>query len=158
MSEEMFPPDLQYPSVEYGKSPTLVQLGYIFLYIMGGLDFLAVPFFVAYIFFFPMILKAAPAAAGPPPPPFLAAVMGVMYGVFAAISLLQGILKMIAANKLRKRSRHAWGWGLAAGIASCTQIQCSLLCVLPLAMGVYLIVILCRPQVQAYLRAAPESA
>jgi hypothetical protein len=156
MSEEMFPPDLPYPSNVHGKAPTLVQLGYIFLYIMGGIDFIAVPVLVVYIFFIPEIMKAGGPGAGPSPPPAFLAMMGVMLGICAFVSLLQGILKMIAATKLRKQSRHAWGWGLAAGIAACTQIQCSFCCVLPLAMGIYLIVILCRADVQNYLRAEPE--
>ena len=88
----------------------------------------------------------------------MAAAIGVAYGICAVISLLQGILKMIAATKLRRRSKYAWGWGLAAGIASCMELQCSLFCVLPLAMGIYMIVILCRQNVQSYLRTAPQPA
>jgi hypothetical protein len=148
--------DLPYEPNTYDNASMLVRLSFIFFYIVGGIDFLAVPFFIVYIFLFPMMLHASGPGGAPPPPAAVSYIVSATYGLCALISLLQGILKMIAATKLRRRSTGAWGWALAAGIAACLQLQCSFFCVLPLAAGVFTIVILCRENVRRYLREIPN--
>lgn len=156
MSEPPVMADLPYEPIRYDNAPTLVRLASIFFYITGAIDFLAVPLFVAYVFFFPMFLRAGTRPGAAPPPALMAPIVSAAYGLCALVSLLQGILKMIAATKLRRRSPGAWGWALAAGIAACLQLECSLFCVLPLANGVFTIVILCMESVRRYLREIPD--
>jgi hypothetical protein len=93
-----------------------------------------------------------------PPPAFLAKFFMIIYLVMAVISVAQGVVKMIAATKLRRRSRGAWGWALGVAIASCVQLECSFFCVGPLALGIYMIIMLCNDRVRRYLKDSASGA
>ena len=113
-----------------------------------------------------MHLHPAPAAVGPPAtifapahsPPlgsFQAYFFLVIYGGEGALALGAAAVKFIGAVKLLRRARNAWGWGLAAGIVGCVELWCSLGCVIPLAVGIYTIIILCFEHVRRYMQIAP---
>ncbi len=141
----------------YQRAERLVRLAGIFNVILAVLDMLAALVLVVIIVLLGNAVvpesvfyenSGFAAGGGPPPLPALLAVLGVE----AALAVGVAVVKLIGGNKLLRTSRHAWGWGLAAGIVGCTQFWCSVACIVPLAGGIYTIWILCRQDVRRYLR------
>jgi hypothetical protein len=102
--------------------------------------------------FMPWVLSQSAAGgggAGTAPPPTW--VLVALYGGMGIMSIAVGVLKLVGGLKLMRLRPGAWGWGLAAGIAGCPQVWCSLFCVMPLAVAIYTIVVLCRQDVRWYL-------
>ena len=164
------PPSTPYPPYDpagegYGQVPAdatvkkLIMLAFIFDFVMAGIDAVYGIGMIVAAFVVPAIITASaaagPAGASPPPP---TAVLVVIYCGMGLVSLLAGIVKLIAGLKMKRNSRGAWGWGLAAGIVACVQLWCSFFCVLPMAAGIYSIVILCREDVRSYFARGNETA
>jgi len=156
VTESQPPIDLPYASVtEFGNAALLVRLAAIFLYVAAGLDFLYGLIQIAMAFVMPYLMRASTPPGEAPPPPHMDMIIVIMYAAIGVLCLLVCGLKLIAATKLLRVRRHAWGFGLAAGIVSCTQFWCSLFCVLPMGAGIYTIVILCLENVRRYLAVPP---
>ena len=138
-----------YPS--YGSAPTLVRVAMILLYVMAGLDLFGGLGVAAAILLKFFVYHAVPVGAGHPPPPDVWVRVVIDSGI-AILCCLEGALLLVAATKLVRRSRNAWGLALAAAIVCCVQFQCSIFCVLPLGIGVYTIVVLVQESVRRYLQ------
>jgi hypothetical protein len=152
-------PELNYQSgTPYSNAPTLVLLTVIFNFVLAGLDCLyALLMIVGGIFMYVMFHKLAgmPTRPGAPPPPEW---VPLVYLAIAPLVLGASIVNFLAAMKVKRHAPNAWGWGLAAAIVNCVQLWCSWLCIVPLANGIFSIVVLCQPKVQAFLRSPlPQS-
>ena len=151
---------LAYMSVTnpYRNAPTLVLLAVIFNYVMAGIDLLYGLSCLGFAIFmyFTITSTTVTSGSGIPPERWIA----LLYAGPAIPSLAVATIKIIAATKMRRRSRHAFGWGLAAGIVGCIQIWCGVLCmpacIIPLGVGIYTIVIVCLDYVRAYLADRPQ--
>jgi hypothetical protein len=139
------PYDIAYQSGNaYRSAPTLVKLAAIFNFVMAGIDFV----YGLCLIVGTIIFAVLPDDPGDPPHWIIATIMAAITVLpFAAASL-----KLTAGLKLIRFGKSAGGWGLAAGIFGCTQLWCSYFCVLPLACGVFTIVVVCLENVRAYLR------
>ena len=129
----------------YGNAPILVKLAGIFLLVIAGLDFIYGV--VIAIMGFAMGVDVAHDASPPP--------MALFVGIFGGLTLLSlsvCAVKITAGVKLLRRRYHAWGWGLAGGIICCMQLWCSYFCVIPMAAGIFTIIVLCQQSVIRYLR------
>jgi len=137
----------------YGNAPSLVKLSAIFMLISAGLTGIGVLYMIFLAVFINSIFGHGGIAGPPPLPPFY---LRIIYGAMAVFALVVAILKTIAGLKLLRGGTRAWAWGLTSGIVSCIELLwCSLACFLPMAAGIFTIVILCKPNVQAYLRERP---
>jgi hypothetical protein len=151
------PHDLNYQTVRPESSAaTLVLLAFIFNYSAGGLEMLYALFRILSIFITSaMFIIPKPAGTAPA---FSFAGPAVMIAVDVAMFILSlgaGVLKVAAAEGLRRRTHWAWPTALAAGIVGCVEIWCSCCMVITLAAGVYTIVILCLESVRTYLQQRP---
>jgi hypothetical protein len=150
-----------------GNAPTLIRLAGIFGMVSCGIDLLyalgmgglSVGMHYLYSTVIPAAAAAAPPAPGAAPPPAMPPgtvwLMVATYGIPALLSLLVLTPKLIGASKLLRQGRSAWGWGLAMGIICCSQLwmfqPCCVPYLLPLATGIYTIIILSLPHVRTYL-------
>jgi len=157
--ENPAPADLDYQSTSpFGNAPTLLLLATIFNFVMAGLDFLyaiAMVGFTIFMYFMLERIAAVPPPAGGSPGPPLPHWFPLIYGAMAVPALGAAVVNLIAGLKLKRHSQGAWGWALAAAIVNCLQLWCNWGCVVPMANGIYSIIILCQPRVQAFLRARP---
>ena len=150
------PIDLAYETPQpSGNAALLVRLAAIFLLVSAGLDLIGFAWGVisAGINFW----SRRNFGAGPAPgvPVYLEAFMIVALVVPPLLSLGEAGIKGLAAWKFFRAGTRQWGWGLAAGIASCCEIWSCPCCFASWATGIYTIVILCLPHVRAFL-AAPD--
>ncbi|HVS72826.1 MAG TPA: hypothetical protein VHQ47_16335 [Phycisphaerae bacterium] len=147
------------PPEGYESAPKLVRLAGTFNIIVAVLDILSALGLGTMIVLLATgivpeaMLDSEPGMAlGGSRPPL--ALFLVTWGCCAALEIAVAVVKLVGATKLLHTSRNAWGWGLATGIVGCGQFWCGLTCVLPMAAGIYTIVILCREDVRRYLRDA----
>ena len=129
----------------------MLRLVAIFNFISAGIDLLYALAMIGVAIFIPVMIaqenaRGVPAGSSPPP-----ALFAVIYGACAVLSAAVGTVKLIGARKILARGCNAWGWGLAMGICGCPQLWCGLFFVLPLAAGIFTIVIMCRQDVRTYL-------
>jgi hypothetical protein len=141
----------------YGNAPLLVKLAAIFNFISAGLDLLQAIAGVGTAIFMQYILTQIPPAKPGAPPLVLPSptMFYALYGTPGILSLLVLGFKIYAGVKLLRRSRHAWGWGLAAAIIGCAEIWALSPCcigLLHIGIGVYSLVILCLADVRLYLQ------
>ncbi len=155
MSEppQEFPTDLMYESSPPGRNASLLlKLTMIFTYIVCGLHLMGGLLQTTLAIFMPYAMQVRPPAAAPGAPAPPAALFAVIYGVLAFVALAAAIVNFIAADRLRKRQRGAFAWILASAIVNVAGIfWCSLGCVLPLAAGIFTIVVLCQEGVRKEL-------
>jgi hypothetical protein len=153
-----FPHELVYQSVpEHRNAPMLVKLAGIFALVSAGLSFIGALYMAGMCIFMGYMAAHVAPGAGPPPPPFPIAIFYVVYGAFGVAAIAVGVVKIIGGLKLLRGGKNTWGWALAAAIVGCVELMwCSLGCVLPLAAGIFTIIILCQEHVRAYLRARPD--
>jgi len=146
----------------YGSAPLLLKIAGIVNIVMAGIDILyaalwaIVAICVATGALDPQLanLPERPAVApGDIPNSVLVA---VILGI-GVLALAAGLLKLIGGIKILRRSSGAWGFGLVSGILGCLQIWCSYLCLIPLAVGVFTIVVLSLENSRRYLRENPAS-
>ena len=132
------------------KAAMMLRLAAIFLFVSGGLDLVAVAYqglmLAMRINFVGVGVPRAPAS-------WAHVLLTIIPIVECALSVVIMGLKVIGGLMLLRGNRHAWGWGLAAGIAGCVHFWSCPCCLASIADGTYTIVILCLPQVKAYLRA-----
>ena len=154
MSNFDLPPPMQmsYESVRpHGNARVLLLLAGIFTLVTAGLDYLYAIVITGYgIFFATVTIPTTGPGVTPPPFDFQKVLPPILLGL-ALLSASVATLKLIAGIKLLRGSSRAWGWGLAAGIAGCTQIWCSYFCLIPLAVGIFTIVVLCLNDTRVYL-------
>lgn len=151
-----FPPD--FPTSQggsYGSAPGLVKAVAIANLILGAVDILYMILLGFYVVMFgtgviteKMIREQMQDRGGPMPP---MAVIITILSIFGVLSLAAAILKVTAGIKLLRRGSMAWGLGLAAGIVGSLQLWCLYGCVLPLAVGVFTIVVMCLQNTRNYL-------
>lgn len=162
LSDQPPPPDthpseLSYLTVTTSRDATLIQLAVVFNYIIAGADILAALAqlgLMGFMFYAMRQGGMVSAAGGPIPPEF----MLLVYPIYALFALSAATLNFLSAQTLRRRSNSAIGWTLAAGVVNCfALLWCSLGCVIPLAAGVYSIVIVCLEPVRALLRNSPTA-
>lgn len=149
------PFEMDYQSVNnQGNPELLVRLAGIFTIITASFDIIVAIFAVIYAIMVPFIPDAAftttgPAAATLPfnPKPMI---LGIAI-VAAVIAGAAGAVKLTGGIKLLRRSRNAWGWGLASGIIGCVALWCSYGCFIPMAAGIFTIVVLSKKSVRTFL-------
>jgi hypothetical protein len=154
-----FLPDISYATVTGSREGTLVRLAVIFNYIIAGADVLAALLQLAMMGLMYFVIQKG--GMGPPPPgpaPGLPPTFVILiYPVYALFALSAATVNFLSAQALRKRKPTAFGWTLASGIVNCfALLWCSLGCVLPLAAGIYSIVIMCLEPVRMHLQNGPQ--
>jgi len=167
--QEPAPPDFydgSYPAGDnaapYGGAPLLVKINAITNIVMSAIDV----FWALFLGILAICLATGtmglhdfngPERQGPTPgdPPVV--VVAVVMGGTAVVSFLAGILKLVGGIKLLRRSRGAWGFGLAGGIVGCLQVWCLYFCVLPMAVGIFTIIIMALENTRRYLHDNPAS-
>jgi hypothetical protein len=152
------PAELSYASV--GSNPqgaVLIKLAVIFNYVVAGLDVIAALGQLAMMgLMYYFMMRMTPPTATAPAMPALAFILYPFYALFASTA---ATLNFISARTLSNRGPWAFGWTLAAAIVDFfSLLWCSMGCILPLAAGVYLIVIVCLEQVRAELRRGDGAA
>ncbi|HVX85764.1 MAG TPA: hypothetical protein VH253_13360 [Phycisphaerae bacterium] len=136
-------------ALPHGNARILVLLAGIFTLVSGGLDF-----FYGCAMAFDAVIFSTVVASGPSSAtmPAFMKWMWAGYAAVAALSLVYCGVKIFAGIMLLRKRRHARGLGLAVGIMGCTEFWCSLFCFIPLAFGVFTLVVMCLGNVANYLR------
>jgi hypothetical protein len=136
----------------------LIKLAVIFNYIIAGLDVIAAAgqlTMLGFMYYF-MTRMTPPTATAPGMPPMI---FMLVYPFYALFALTAATLNFVSARTLARRGPWAFGWTLAAAIVDFfSLLWCSMGCILPLAAGVYSIVIVCLEQVRAELRKGESAA
>lgn len=136
-----------------GNAALLVQLAAIFNLVMGGLDaiYALVHLGIAGVVFYFLTLPGA-AGGGAGGGRWPSWTFSLIYVGMAALQISAGAVKITAGVKLLRLKKYPGVWGLVAGVVGCTQLWCGALCVFPLAVGIYTVVVFCLKDVKAYLR------
>ena len=150
------------------RARTRVMLAGIFNTVLAGLNFLgglgwgAMTAFMWYLFDKMAHMPATTYPGGPAAPPpttmpkeSLWLILGI-YAGGAVLSLVVAVVQLIAGIKLLRRRRSAWAWAIAAGVVSCTELWFSVMCVIPLASGVFTLVVCFMPGTREYLVAEEQ--
>lgn len=145
----------------HGNARTQVLLAGVFNAIAAGLHGIAGLFQIGVGIFMSFLFKTMPVAGPPGAPPgapgtptWMPTFMLIYYIGIGCMGIVAAACNAVSAWKFLKKRRHAVVWGIVAGAISCISLfWCSLGCVLPLASGVYTIVVCCLPNTRAYLTA-----
>jgi len=149
-----FAPDLNYQGNRpYGAAPTLVKVVGIMNIVTAGIDILWCGLLSVFAIMFGTgnLPKEFQGPEGPLPPGASLNLVALVLCGMALLSVVAGVLKLIGGIKLLRKSRGAWGFGLAGGIIGCVQLWCSYFCVLPMGVGIFTIVVMALGNTRRYL-------
>ncbi|HVT80292.1 MAG TPA: hypothetical protein VHM90_06500 [Phycisphaerae bacterium] len=158
-----------------GNANTLIKLAAIFNFISAGFDFLHLVWGICLVVLMNYIFSIAPpappppAVPGPPGAPAVAPappppkwVVFLMYGAPGILSMVVSPIKLVAAFKLLRLRKRVWGWSLTAGITGCCQwwmlMGCCVMLIVPIAAGVFTIVVCCLPHAREAMLAGARKA
>lgn len=133
----------------FGSAPTLVSLHGIFMAVLAGVDVIWTGLSLIRVIVIVTHFRVTAAVAIVDRMTLL--ILG-MVAIDLVLSLLGACVVGIAAWKLlRKGRRGAYGWGLAAAIVACGHVWFSYGCVVPLAAGIFGIIVMVQEPTRRYI-------
>ena len=130
------------------SAPTLVMLAGVFNAVLAGLSlFMGIGCAIGAIVA-PILMRAELASSTDPPPLW---VFPLIYGGIGLLALIAGCIYTVAAFKFLKKRPNACTWGMIAGITACLNLWCGGACVIPMACGIFTIVVSSQSAVKTYL-------